>query len=404
MVSLSPRRRAVADASRSGDRATTSRSQDRAITDGSCGLSTNASVGTPIVQTYNDVQASLTINNASANTFGGVLKDGTGVTAALSLIKGSAGTLTLSGSNTYSGATTVNQGTLLGGAADTFSSASAVNIVNGTTFNLGGFDQSIGSLTGTGNVTTSGAGGLDTLTVGNDNTSPASFAGVISNASTGRTLALTKVGTGTLTLGGNNTFTGGVTIDAGTLQLGSASALNSATPNAVTFSSNAILSLAGNSVTVSALNQAQTTSTFPAVVQNGSATPATLTVNGGGDYYGTLTDGSGGGALSLVKNGSGALLLNGISLSGSVTMNAGALFFSAYNSFRGATINGGSLYADFDQVANVAAVSFGAGSTGSLNLNSADGSALLPSPQAIIGSLTTNANVGRYNQMLWMGS
>ena len=45
------------------------------------------------------------------------------------------------------------------------------------------------------------------------------------------TLALTKSGTGTLTLTGTNTYTGGTTISAGTLQLGNAGATGSIVGN-----------------------------------------------------------------------------------------------------------------------------------------------------------------------------
>ena len=89
-----------------------------------------------------------------------------------------------------------------------------------------------------------------TLTVGTDNTSPAALSGVVSDTTGGFTgqLSLTKVGTGTLTLstpsgqivsgsGGYDTYSGGTTVEEGTLLLdlsnatGSASnLLNSAAP------------------------------------------------------------------------------------------------------------------------------------------------------------------------------
>jgi autotransporter-associated beta strand protein len=58
------------------------------------------------------------------------------------------------------------------------------------------------------------AGGTPVLTVG-DNDQTSSFDGVIQN--TAGTLALTKVGTGTLTLNGTNTYTGDTTVSGGEL-------------------------------------------------------------------------------------------------------------------------------------------------------------------------------------------
>ena len=89
---------------------------------------------------------------------------------------------------------------------------------------------------------------------------------------------LTKAGLGTMTLGGANTFTGGVTINAGILQLGNAGALNGTTPNVVTFgpASTGALNLNGISVTISGL--ATSVPVVTPVVRNAFSTPATLTV------------------------------------------------------------------------------------------------------------------------------
>jgi len=107
------------------------------------------------------------------------------------------GTVTLSGNNTYAGGTTVSAGTL------------ALNSANAL---------------GSGNVTLAG-GGLDvkSQTVAKDITLTADSRvagtdGTISGVISGDRL-LTKVGVGTLTLSGINTFTGGTLINAGTLEV-----------------------------------------------------------------------------------------------------------------------------------------------------------------------------------------
>jgi autotransporter-associated beta strand protein len=100
------------------------------------GLNTNATVGTPILENGSTVVGTdtLTVNNAAANTFAGVLQDGS--TRKLALTKGAAGTLTLSGTNTYSGGTAINGGTLLAAAAANLPSAGNLTINAGGTFSM----------------------------------------------------------------------------------------------------------------------------------------------------------------------------------------------------------------------------------------------------------------------------
>ena len=136
-------------------------------------------------------------------------------------------THTFSGVNTYTGPTTVTLGTLKAGRASmanvsgAFGLNSAVTIANNANakMDLNGFDTQIGSLTGGGttggNVINSHATIAATLTVGGNNTSPAAFAGLIS----GSRLALCKIGSGTLTLSGANTYTGDTVVQNGTLSL-----------------------------------------------------------------------------------------------------------------------------------------------------------------------------------------
>jgi autotransporter-associated beta strand protein len=77
------------------------------------------------------------------DSFSGVITNGSGT---LALTKIGSGTMTLSGANTYTGATTVNAGTLALGAANRLSSSSAMTL-NGGTFATGGFNQTLNTLT-----------------------------------------------------------------------------------------------------------------------------------------------------------------------------------------------------------------------------------------------------------------
>ena len=142
-----------------------------------------------------------------------------------SLTNTETGTLTLSGTNTYTGGTTVSAGTLKAGNAAALGNANNTLTVNGGTLDMGSFSFGVGNFTGTGGTVLNSTNATNvTLTIGNNNATGGSFAGVIANngggAATG-TVALQKTGSGTLTLTGTNTYTGATTIGSGgALQLG----------------------------------------------------------------------------------------------------------------------------------------------------------------------------------------
>ena len=184
----------------------------------------------------------------SHSVFEGVLAGGTN----LSFVKAGPGNMTLGGaaSNTYTGSagTLVTGGTLVlaktGGATaistnltidatgtaagtatvrlegnDQILTTATLTMNTGSTFDLNGFHQSVGNLSGTdgGTILNNASSTTSTLTVGNGDAS-STFVGRITEGA--GTLALTKVGTGTLALAGANSHSGTTTIQAGTLQVG----------------------------------------------------------------------------------------------------------------------------------------------------------------------------------------
>jgi autotransporter-associated beta strand protein len=128
------------------------------------------------------------------------------------------GVLTLSGTNSYTGATTVSAGVLQAGSTGAFSAGSEFIVNAGATLNLNGVSSTIASLSGSGVVTsnTFEVSSIARLSVGADNTSTI-FSGTLQDGSPISILGLTKVGIGTLTLTGESTYTGQTTIDSGSL-------------------------------------------------------------------------------------------------------------------------------------------------------------------------------------------
>ena len=125
----------------------------------------------------------------------------------------------LSGSSSYTGATTISAGTLQfsSSSAGALSTSTAVTVSSGATFAVNGRTTSVGSIAGAGTITL----GSGTLTAGGDNSSTV-YTGAISG-----TGGLTKTGSGMLTLEQDLTFTGALTISAGTVRLGTGGATGS---------------------------------------------------------------------------------------------------------------------------------------------------------------------------------
>src|SRR5439155_17455689 len=103
-------------------------------------------------------------------------------------------TQTFQHANTYTGATTITSGGAYFNASNGIPTGSNVFIGSGGSLNLGGFDESIGTLSGTGPIIMSTAA----LTV--NSASSSTYSGVINFEGNG----FLKAGIGTLTLAGTN--------------------------------------------------------------------------------------------------------------------------------------------------------------------------------------------------------
>ena len=184
----------------------------------------------------------MTVNNSTGDyTFTGSINGAANQTV---LIKDGTSAVTLAGTTDNPGlAATVNAGTLLLGKTSSASVHAVASVIVGTNgtvrltgtggdqiadngllavsgiFDLNGRSEAVNGLTGasTGSITNGGNTPV-TLTVGAGN-GAGGFAGVISDGATAAT-ALVKAGAGAQSLTGSNTFTGGTTVDAGTLSLG----------------------------------------------------------------------------------------------------------------------------------------------------------------------------------------
>jgi len=154
-------------------------------------------------------------------TLSGVISNSTGTAG---LVKAGGGTLILSKANSYNGGTTLEAGTLQLGHVNSLGPDDATLTLNGGLLNINdraGF--TVGNLTGTGGTIANNGNAALTFTIGTGDATGGDFQGVIADNTNGGSgsLGLAKVGTGTVILSGDNTYSGPTTISAGTLQIGS---------------------------------------------------------------------------------------------------------------------------------------------------------------------------------------
>jgi autotransporter-associated beta strand protein len=323
---------------------------NNASTNGPLGNQTSVTLGAPggNIGTLDYTGASSLASNmpfVAATGGGGLFKvDGSSTTLTLSgnLTGGGSfgtsgpGTVVVTGSgNTFSGGLNLNNGTLRAGNANSGvigSGTVTFGASNTPTLDLNSNSPTTGLLSGAGTnglVTNSAASGTVTLSL--NGAGSASFAGSINKGATAD-IAVAVTGGGTQTLTGSSSFTGGISIPNGSLQIGNGASL--AASNALTLGGGAtsgtlILgngSGAGN-LTVSSLTIAGT-GTANAVV-GGAASVSKLTINNTSPavYSGSLLGGSGANQnnVAIVAGGSSSITLTGNNTySGGSTVNGGA--------------------------------------------------------------------------------
>jgi len=201
-----------------------------------------------------------------------------------SLVKNGNGFLTLGRDNTFQGGVNLNAGRLIL-SVDGSLGTGALTAANGTSL------DTLGTVALGNTVNLSG----NLLNVGTND--------LILNGSVNGVGSLTKQGVSTLTLNSANSFSGGVTLQAGTLNLGNADALGSGT------------------LTVSGLSSLDAGTAL--TVANKVLLNADLAVEGS---HALFLEGKISGAGGLVKNGDASLVLNAANgFSGGVTVNAGSV-------------------------------------------------------------------------------
>ncbi|WP_333679962.1 autotransporter-associated beta strand repeat-containing protein [Dyella sp.] len=227
------------------------------------------------------------------------------------LVKSGAGTLTLSGTNTFTGGITVNAGVLQAGSTSAFGNTTSTNsatIATGATLDLNNYNNSLYSLIGGGNV----ALGSATLTL---------------FGYYGQTFTGTISGTGGLTTSGgggahvmqgcNNSYTGITTLNGAGISTDCLA--NGGSPSGIGASSNASSNLVFNGGTLTYTGATVSTdrgfSDTAGAGINVSNAATTLTFSG-------IASGAGG----LTKTGAGTLVLSGTnSLTGGTNVSAGTL-------------------------------------------------------------------------------
>lgn len=315
------------------------------------------------------------------------------------------GGLIISGTgNAWEGETELVRGTIYLGAHNALPTSTILDIhfsTNNTEYgglDMNGFNQTVGSLRNEGNSgvfadLTNSNRTLSTMTVNESGT--ITYGGLISG-----NVALVKGGAGTLTLSQSaNRFTGGATVNEGTLRITSITALaeGNVTVNGGG-SAGGKLDINNTSPAINALNGAA--GSVNGLVANESATSATRTLSigvnhGSGSYAGNIIDNSGGSALgriSIAKIGAGTQTLSGTGTYSGATLVSNGTLIADYAAgmplgSSAITLQGGTLVirnAASTSIGNLSLLQSGADFTN--NRLRIEGTATVTTPQFSAGS------------------
>jgi len=253
----------------------------------------------------------LNAGNTASGEFSGVIADGVG--SVVGVRKQGNGTWTLSGANTYTGPTNVNQNTLAftSGAIPT---ASTVQMTNGELrWAPGNTDDISGQLqigTGSAAMTAYFDTGANNVTFASNITDTGTWAATLSKAN----------GTGTLSLRGNNTYSGGTRILFGMVNFASAANLSTGTITIGSGTTRTDSNVGYGTLQWATGNTADVSDRLEFKADN----TATLDTNGNNVVFANAVSGTTSGALN--KIGAGSLTLSASSrFTGSTTVSAGSL-------------------------------------------------------------------------------
>jgi autotransporter-associated beta strand protein len=311
--------------------------------------------------------SNLMINGNASSSFGG------SIGGAINITQNGSGTLTLSGSNSYTGLTTLNAGSLIAASnAALGNSASAtggllLNPASGTmTASFTSANPTIASLANSGAgasniVLGNGPGNTPTnLTItGAGAGAGTTFSGVISDLSASHAAAtgsITLLG-GSLTLTGANTFAGNTTVNGGALNIGNALALQNSTLNLV--SGSAVIGATPTTLTLGGLTGSQNFA-----LTNTAATPAAVALSIGGVAVSTTYTGNLSGLGGVTKNGSGTIQFGsgstgGASYAGPTAITNGTLILGGTGTITGGVTLSGAGGVNALTVQDTAAINSG---------------------------------------------